>query len=115
VLLSALACPGAGQIYKRQFVKGGILVAASLIAVAAIVVKTWTALIKIAIGTPPEELMFDVFGMAHRVMEAESGFFYKAGMFLLVLWIYAVVDAALSPAADGGAAGGPGHDMPEDG
>lgn len=102
VLLSALACPGAGQIYKRQYARGSLLIFISLAVVAAVFVKTWTAMMDIALVTPPERLMVDALGVARGIMEKEKVFFTASGYSFLAVWLYGVIDAAFTRARPGG-------------
>ncbi len=101
VLLSALACPGVGQIYKRHYVRGGLLVLASLALVSAFLVKAWAAAMEIMISTPPEQILANLMGTADAVIEKEAGFFTWSGYLLFAVWVYGILDAALTKARPG--------------
>ena len=92
-LLSGLACPGAGQIYNRQYIKGGILVAATLAMVAVLFFKVWGAMLDAVASVPPDELLSDVFGLAHRIVEGQGDFYGGLGWAFFAVWLYGVVDA----------------------
>jgi hypothetical protein len=108
VLLSAVVCPGAGQVYKRHYIRGAALIFMSLAVVAAIVYRTWTTLMSLMLDVPPDEMMMDVMGLTHRVLESQAVFFTYAGYAFLVLWVAGVIDAALTRPASFGNPDGPG-------
>jgi len=109
VLLSALVCPGAGQIYKRHYIRGAALVCLSLAVVTAIVYRTWTTLMSMMLDVPPGEMMMDIMGITHRVFETQAAFFNTAGYVFLGLWVIGVLDAALARPAPAGTAEGTGE------
>ncbi|MBI5189429.1 MAG: hypothetical protein HZA22_01955 [Nitrospirae bacterium] len=92
-LLSGLACPGAGQIYNRQYVKGGILAAITLIIVGAVFYLTWTGMSEATSSMPPEEVLLDLFGIARRVLESNRETFLRLTAAFAVVWVYGMVDA----------------------
>jgi hypothetical protein len=91
--LSGLVCPGAGQLYNRQYVKGGLLMAASLSLVGAAVYRTWEEMMRLALAVEPGELFLNLAPMAHRIAETNKPFYDKVALLFLVLWVYGVIDA----------------------
>ena len=91
--LSGLVCPGAGQIYNKEYLKGGVLVAASLGLVAALLYELWDAMVKTVLSMPPEEVRGDVFGIAHRLVQENRATLSSILWALLAVWAYAVADA----------------------
>jgi len=104
VLLSAIVCPGVGQLYNRHYIRGAALVFMSLAVVTAIVYRTWTTLMAMMLDVPPEEMMMDIIGLTHRVFETQAAFFNTAGYVFLGVWVIGVLDAALTRPAPTGAA-----------
>lgn len=99
VALSGLACPGAGQLYYRRYVRGAALVAASLGTVAAVFYQTLTAMQDIINTVPPDEVLSDVSGVAQMVMAQDSQFFTTVTYIFTALWVYGIIDAAVAPRA----------------
>ena len=101
VILSAVVCPGAGQIYNGQRGKGITLVTASVaacIALGAVVVRN------VLRALPEDILTLDSLRLYAIVQEARSGLLVAlCTAVLTVLWIVSVVDAYLV-AARGSAA-----------
>lgn len=92
-LLSGLVCPGAGQLYNGQRVKGGALMAAVLVILALLFHETWGALYDMLMSMPPEEALSDPFGLARRVIEHDKAFYDRATVALGAAWVYGMVDA----------------------
>lgn len=100
VLLSALACPGAGQLYYRRYVRGGLLVAASLALTTLLVYTVWTRMFDVMMSTPPDRVMGDIFGIAHRIAEQEDDRIGWVEKVFAALWVYGVADALVRPAGE---------------
>lgn len=92
-LLSGLVCPGAGQLYNRQYVKGALIVTATLSLVGAAVYKTWDEMMRYASGVMPGELLGSVAPMAQKIAETNKPFYDKIAVIFLALWLYGVIDA----------------------
>lgn len=96
VLLSGLVCPGAGQVYLRRYAVGALLVIVTLFLLACVAYVTWMSALDVFLTTPPDEILGDLLGAAHRIMEKDRGFFDRAGMGLLVAWAYGILDAFIA-------------------
>jgi hypothetical protein len=92
-ILSGLVCPGAGQIYNRQYVKGGLMIAAALSLVSAVIYRTWEELMRLALAAAPGELLQNLAPMARRIAETNKPFYDKITILFLALWVYGVIDA----------------------
>jgi len=92
-LLSGLVCPGAGQIYNRQYVKGIALVIAAVGLIAAFIYELWDAMVKVVASMPPDEVMGDLFGISHRLIEENGAAFSGIIYALIAVWVIAIVDA----------------------
>jgi diadenosine tetraphosphate (Ap4A) HIT family hydrolase len=92
-LLSALVCPGAGQIHNREYGKGVLLIGATLITAIWLIVR----LVREVLGGLPEDMAtFDplsVLAMVEEVQRRNAGFFLGFTLLLTALWIYGIVDA----------------------
>jgi hypothetical protein len=89
--LSALVCPGAGQIYNRERRKGTALVAASIVAGVAL---TGFIVRNVLRALPEDILTLDALQIYDIARQAPSGpAVTLSGTALVVLWIYGVVDA----------------------
>jgi TM2 domain-containing membrane protein YozV len=97
--LSGLVCPGAGQLYNRQRVKGAALIAATLGLVAAMTYGAADAVFQAVSVMPPDEVLNDLYGLARRILEENARLFRATGWALLAVWVYGIVDAYLK--ADG--------------
>ncbi len=95
-LLSGLVCPGAGQIYNRQYVKGALMIAAALSLTGALVYRTWEEMMRLASGVMPGELLGSVAPIAQKIAETNRPFYNKVAAIFLALWVYGVIDAFIS-------------------
>ncbi len=93
VLLSGLVCPGAGQIYRGMYVKGGCLIAATVGLLGAVAYKTWNAVLDIVLAIPPGEMADSLLPIARRVLESDRGFYDACGAALLLVWSIGIIDA----------------------
>lgn len=108
-LLSGLVCPGAGQLYNRQYVKGAVMVAAALSLVGAAVYRTWEEMLRYASAVMPGEILDSAGPMVQKIAETNKPFYNKIAVISLVLWLYGIVDAyiigkkrdTLTPPPDG--------------
>jgi TM2 domain-containing membrane protein YozV len=93
VIFSAVVCPGAGQIYNRQRLKGVALILASAgasVAVAVLVVRN------VLQALPADVLTIGPAEMQTIMQKAHSGTLVTLGTAVLaVTWIVSVVDAYL--------------------
>jgi diadenosine tetraphosphate (Ap4A) HIT family hydrolase len=92
-LLSGLVCPGAGQLQNRDWGKGLVLIGLTLVAFGWLVWRTTADALQLL---PTEPLLFDpllAFRLAHEVQQRNAGSFTILTILLIVLWLYAVVDA----------------------
>lgn len=78
-LLLSLVCPGAGQIFNGQYVKGGILLVVGLIS--------------LFFGAPDMMKMFVVFA-AGRSPAPPNGMLASLGVLGFLVWLYSLLDAA---------------------
>jgi TM2 domain-containing membrane protein YozV len=92
-LLSALACPGVGQLYKGHRLRGILLVIASVLIVTVVVAKVWMTMFELTMSMPPDELLGGLLGTTHRIMEAEGAFLGPAMCVFLAVWGYGIIDA----------------------
>ncbi|HEX9861174.1 MAG TPA: hypothetical protein VGB23_08205 [Nitrospirota bacterium] len=108
VALSGLACPGAGQIYYRRYVRGTLLIAASLAIVVAVFIKTWASMRDIITYMPPDQALTGVHGVAELVVKSSAESLSLMTYVFAAIWLYGIIDAMFVPA--GKAGGGPaGH------
>jgi len=93
VLLSAFVCPGAGQIYKRQITKGITIIALFLFPLfIEVVLMIKNGLNYLQTATTIEFPLNPVILFSHNL------FWIKVmGLVILLIWIYALIDAYLSP------------------
>jgi diadenosine tetraphosphate (Ap4A) HIT family hydrolase len=92
VLLSALVCPGAGQLHDRQYLKGGLLVG---LALAATGVFLWTAVREIFGALPAEPSGFgpaEALILADQIVRRVTGPFLLFTAVVTVLWGISVLD-----------------------
>jgi diadenosine tetraphosphate (Ap4A) HIT family hydrolase len=92
-MLSALVCPGAGQIRNRQFAKGLILVGLTLASAGYLLVRMLTEVFRLL---PTDGSVIDpmsAWDMASEIQARNQGTFGALSFFLLALWIYATWDA----------------------
>lgn len=92
-LLSALVCPGAGQIYKRQIAKGITIIALFLFPLfIEVVLMIKNCLNYFQAATTIE------FPLNPGIFFSHNLFWIKVmGLIILLIWIYALLDAYLSP------------------
>jgi hypothetical protein len=92
-MLSALVCPGAGQIRNRQFVKGFALVGLTLAAAGYLLVRMLTEVLRLI---PTDGSVIDplsAWDMASEIQARNQGTFSTLSFLLLALWIYGTWDA----------------------
>jgi diadenosine tetraphosphate (Ap4A) HIT family hydrolase len=92
-LLSALVCPGAGQIRNRQFAKGLTLVGLTLAAAGFLLVRMLTEVLRLL---PTDGTVIDplsAWDMASEIQARNGGTFSTLSFVLLALWVYATWDA----------------------
>jgi len=92
-LLSALVCPGTGQIRNRQFVKGFALVSLTLAAAGYLLVRMLTEVLRLI---PTDGSVIDplsAWDMASEIQARNQGTFSTLSFLLLALWIYGTWDA----------------------
>lgn len=95
-LLSGLACPGAGQLYNRQYMKGAVLAAATIAMLSMLVYRTWNGMLDAALNLAPDEVFKDLFGLARRVLAADKRFYDTATAALSAVWAYGIIDAYIN-------------------
>jgi diadenosine tetraphosphate (Ap4A) HIT family hydrolase len=94
-LLSALVCPGAGQIRNRQLAKGLVLVGLTLATAGYLLVRMLTEVLRIL---PTDGSVIDplsAWDMASEIQARNQGTFSTLSFALLAIWIYATWDAWL--------------------
>jgi diadenosine tetraphosphate (Ap4A) HIT family hydrolase len=94
-MLSALVCPGAGQIRNRQFAKGFALVGLTLAAAGYLLVRMLTEVLRLM---PTDGSVIDplsAWDMASEIQARNQGTFSTLSFVLLALWIYGTLDAWL--------------------
>jgi diadenosine tetraphosphate (Ap4A) HIT family hydrolase len=92
-LLSGLVCPGAGQIHNRDYLKGILLIGATLIAALWLLARLTTQVLR---GLPEDRATFDplsVFALVEDIQRQNAGFFLGCTLVLTALWVYGIVDA----------------------
>jgi diadenosine tetraphosphate (Ap4A) HIT family hydrolase len=92
-LLSALVCPGAGQIRNRQYVKGLALVGLTLATAGFLLVRMLTEVLRLL---PTDGSVIDpmaAWDMASEIQARNQGTFHALSFTLVVLWVYGTVDA----------------------
>lgn len=95
-VLSGLVCPGTGQIYNRQRAKGWLLIAATLVIVSAAVYRAAVAAFEVAVSTPPDEILSNIFAIANGIMEANKAYLDRVLLAFAVIWVYGIVDAYIN-------------------
>jgi hypothetical protein len=93
--LSGLLFPGAGQLYNGQPWKGLLLILANVAALAAFVTRVWNVAVR---SIPPDPTVLDplqVLLLARDIQEKSAPTLAAPMAVLLLLWLYAVVDAYL--------------------
>jgi hypothetical protein len=94
-LLSALVCPGAGQIRNRQYAKGLAIIGAVLVAAGGLFVRMLTEVFR---AMPTDGTIVDplsAWDLAREIQERNRGEFLTFSLALLALWVYATCDAWL--------------------
>lgn len=98
VLLSALLGPGVGQLYNKKLRKGFILVALGLGLVSFVTFK----MISVHFASRPDmaaiEKNPEVLDQFKSISAKELWILRPAGILLLLLWAYGIVDAYLDAA-----------------
>jgi diadenosine tetraphosphate (Ap4A) HIT family hydrolase len=92
-LLSGLVCPGAGQLQNRDWAKGLALIGLTLVALVWLMWRTTVDVLQLLPADPDLLDPLLAFRLAHEVQQRNAGSFTVLTMLLVVLWIYAVVDA----------------------
>ena len=93
VLLSAVVCPGAGQLAQKRYGPGLGLLFGSLGLVAVLLVKVAR---EAAARMPTDASALDplfAFDLAAEIQRANAGFFAAITFGLLLLWVVGIVDA----------------------
>jgi diadenosine tetraphosphate (Ap4A) HIT family hydrolase len=92
VMLSALVCPGAGQLHDRQYLKGGLLVGLTVATTGAFL---WTAARNIfgALPADPSDFgILEALGFAAQALNRVVGPFILFTAALAALWGVSVLD-----------------------
>jgi len=94
-LLSALVCPGVGQIRNRQLAKGIALIGLTVAAAGYLLVRMLTEVFRFL---PTDGTVIDpmsAFDIASEIQARNTGAFSTLSFVLLAVWIYGTVDAWL--------------------
>lgn len=95
VLLSAVAWPGAGQFYNREFKKGLLLTSLTLLLGAALMVGIGKEVLQSLPANPapfdPEQIRL----LKKAIMEANPRLYGTYSLLLTLTWFFGVVDAFL--------------------
>ena len=92
-LLSALVCPGVGQIRNRDFAKGIALIGLTVATAGYLLVRMLTEVFRLL---PTDGTVIDpmsAFDIASEIQARNTGTFSTLSFVLLVLWVYGTVDA----------------------
>ncbi len=92
-LLSALVCPGAGQIRNRDYPKGIALIGLTVATAGYLLVRMLTEVLRFL---PTDGTVLDpmsALDIASEIQARNTGTFSTLSFVLLVLWIYGTVDA----------------------
>jgi diadenosine tetraphosphate (Ap4A) HIT family hydrolase len=92
-LLSALVCPGAGQIRNRQLAKGLLLIGLTVATAGYMLVRMLTEVFRLM---PTDGTVIDpssALDIAADIQARNQGTFGILSFVLMALWIYATVDA----------------------
>jgi diadenosine tetraphosphate (Ap4A) HIT family hydrolase len=92
-LLSGLVCPGAGQIHNRDYLKGILLIGATVIAALWLLARLMTEVLR---GLPEDGATSDplaVLALVEEIQRRNAGFFLGFTLVLTALWVYGIVDA----------------------
>ena len=92
VMLSALVCPGAGQLHERQYLKGGLLVGLTVAATGAFL---WKAARDVFGAVPAEPSGFglvEAVGFVDLVVRRLAGPFLLVTVVVAMLWGISVLD-----------------------
>jgi diadenosine tetraphosphate (Ap4A) HIT family hydrolase len=95
-LLSALVCPGAGQIRNRDYAKGIALIGLTVATAGYLLVRMLTEVLRLL---PTDGTVIDpmsAIDIASEIQARNAGTFSTLSFVLLVLWIYGTVDAWFS-------------------
>ena len=92
-LLSAFVWPGAGQLYNREFRKGALLIALTLVAAAVVMVATAAEVTRQLPGDIGDLDADLVRTLPAQVLAAQTGTLLVSSLLLLVVWGYGIIDA----------------------
>jgi hypothetical protein len=93
-LLSAFVFPGTGQINNRQYVKGGIIIAAVLFSLLGFFIKIYQDVLRILSSTQQTQITPDLITeLTIQVQQENAGIIQKLIIFLLLIWLYGILDA----------------------
>jgi len=93
-LLSAFVFPGLGQLNNRQYVKGGIMVAIVLLSLIGFFIKLYQDVVRVLSLTHQTEITSDLITqLTIQVQQENAALIQKLIVFLLIIWIYGIIDA----------------------
>ncbi len=93
LILSGLVCPGAGQIYNRQTLKGLGLIAATVASIGVLIVKVTQETLHLLTTDPSLADPALAFALAHRIQAENVGFLLLVLGGLLAIWAIGIWDA----------------------
>jgi len=96
VLLSALACPGAGQIYKGHRLRGILMVITSVALLVTLTVKIFMIGFEMMMNMPPDQMFLDYNALAHKILYSKSVILKGSGYGFLAVYVYGILDAAIA-------------------
>jgi TM2 domain-containing membrane protein YozV len=97
VLLSAFVFPGAGHIYLKKYISGGVLFGASLLGIYYLISKTVESALQIVEKIQSGEVQPDVTAITQLVTKqstgAESQLLNIATATIIICWIIGIIDS----------------------
>jgi TM2 domain-containing membrane protein YozV len=93
VLLSGFVWPGAGQIYNREFQKGLVLIALTILFGFSLFLGAGSEILK---NLPADLSKFDILQarqLSEELLRKNSKFILTFNILMTTTWIYSVVDA----------------------
>ena len=96
-LLSALVFPGAGHIFLKKYLSGGLLVGISLIAIGYIITKTTEKALKIVEEIQNSDVPLDISAITELVTTQSTGtdnhLLNIATTVFIICWLIGIVDS----------------------
>jgi len=93
VALSGLVLPGAGQLHTGAWVRGALLIAATLALLALFIVRSLDVVFDAVSASPPELDLVRAWGTVWDVVDRHRGGLVPVVVGLLLVWVAGIADA----------------------